>query len=605
MAAPRGRLLQLLCARVRHASAPAQAQTLCVFARAAATGAGVSPAAAAASAIEEGIAAAAAANDNSGGSGHGASPPPPRPPLPPPPTAASADAAAAAWLYRRFRQRGGADLTFDVVQFFPDGTALEHHRPLTPAELELHPRDVGLFAPSPRLAAPQRATIAVHDAKILFRTEAARAIITADRAVLFKSSRRRGESGRMARAVLSALQAAPASAGTAAGVAAAFPSSSSSPPPVPPQLPFALVAQSAGAAQAAAAARAAAAHAAAAQALPQLPFELRVLEVLLDATADYFYRKAQHLNWMLEAVGGDEGAPTAAASSPLSSSPAAAAPSSSPFSTWAGAGAGAGGAGLGLNDDAAGGEAGPNLASGSPSSSALGTGPMAVLARAEPFAAMHKAHQLVPVQRFLTGVKADVQETAKAIEALIEDPGSLEELCLTHVRRQQQAPLAGAGALGEGPASSSPPTPLGGGEGAAAAAAGGGALSLDVKLASNMLESYLREIQSIEGALKETEENLENTRCVLWPICERKGKGDGRGRTGRKSPPWRQPQKTKNAPKQKNLKKKQARLADRPRRQPQPHHPGQHVALARVHLGHGRHARARCPGDEPGERPGL
>jgi uncharacterized membrane protein YgcG len=373
MATPRGRLLlQLLHARVRWhgqqvaaVAVPSRAQHP-FFPQAPAwhhrralssgVGAGVSPGAATTSAMT-----------GDGGSGGGGGPSRsfetngaangPMPPPPPPSSSSSsssasaaADRAAAEWLYRRFRQRGGADLAFDVVQFFPAGTALEHHRPLSPAELELHPRDVGLFAPSPRLAAPQRATIAVHDDKILFRTEVARAIITADRAVLFKSTRRRGETGRMARAILSALQAPQGAAAVATAAAA---------PATQPPCPT----------------------------LPQLPFELRVLEVLLDATADYFYRKTQHLNWMLEAVGGEEGA-----------------------------GGGGGGNGGGSSSGSSSGSGRDRSAW--VASAALRGGPMAALARAEPFAAMDKAHQLVPVQRFLTGVKADVQETAKAIEAV-------------------------------------------------------------------------------------------------------------------------------------------------------------------------------------------
>jgi hypothetical protein len=373
MSTARARLLQLLHARVRHAQ-QARPEAAAAIAGPAVTpppwrrrpfsssvGAGASPGAGAASA-EMGA--------------------DPRPPPPPPPSSRSsassqaADAAAAEWLYRRFRQRGGADLAFDVVQFFPGGTALEHHRPLSGQELDLHPRDVGLFAPSPRLAAPQRATIAVHDDKVLFRTEVARAIITADRAVLFKSTRRRGETSRMARAVLSALQA-PAGAG--GGAEAVGPGAATA----------ATAGQQGGAAAAAAAAAAA---------LPQLPFELRVLEVLLDATADYFYRKTQHLNWMLEAVGGEEGSPAAASGSSA-------------------AAAGAGGMAAAMGSSGGNGGGGGNR-SAWVASAALRGGPMAALARAEPFAAMDKAHQLVPVQRFLTGVKADVQETAKAIEAV-------------------------------------------------------------------------------------------------------------------------------------------------------------------------------------------
>jgi hypothetical protein len=48
-----------------------------------------------------------------------------------------------------------------VIECFPNGVARESRRPRTASQLELHPRDVVLFAPISRLAAPQRATIAV------------------------------------------------------------------------------------------------------------------------------------------------------------------------------------------------------------------------------------------------------------------------------------------------------------------------------------------------------------------------------------------------------------------------------------------------------------
>jgi hypothetical protein len=42
-----------------------------------------------------------------------------------------------------------------VVEFYANGTAVEEYRPCTPQQLGLHPRDVVLFAPISRLAAPQ------------------------------------------------------------------------------------------------------------------------------------------------------------------------------------------------------------------------------------------------------------------------------------------------------------------------------------------------------------------------------------------------------------------------------------------------------------------
>jgi hypothetical protein len=46
-------------------------------------------------------------------------------------------------------------LTLQVVEFYANGTAVEEYRPCTPQQLGLHPRDVVLFAPISRLAAPQ------------------------------------------------------------------------------------------------------------------------------------------------------------------------------------------------------------------------------------------------------------------------------------------------------------------------------------------------------------------------------------------------------------------------------------------------------------------
>lgn len=42
-----------------------------------------------------------------------------------------------------------------VIEFHASGTAIEEYRERTPTELGLHPRDVTLFAPLSRLAAPQ------------------------------------------------------------------------------------------------------------------------------------------------------------------------------------------------------------------------------------------------------------------------------------------------------------------------------------------------------------------------------------------------------------------------------------------------------------------
>lgn len=66
------------------------------------------------------------------------------------------------------------------MEFTRDGLIVEHKQPQSATYLGLHPRDVSLFISDNRLT-PQRATIAVRDGAILFRTEAARALIGADK----------------------------------------------------------------------------------------------------------------------------------------------------------------------------------------------------------------------------------------------------------------------------------------------------------------------------------------------------------------------------------------------------------------------------------------
>ncbi|WIA15249.1 hypothetical protein OEZ85_001923 [Tetradesmus obliquus] len=182
-----------------------------------------------------------------------------------------------------------------------------------------------------------------------------------------------------------------------------------------------------------------------------------VLEVLLDATAEYFYTKVQHLNWMLESIGSDLRQPP------------------------------------------------------------------------QPGGAIDRAHQLIPIQKFLTRVKNDVKETCEAIQAALEDDETLQELCLSwHLQQKQhtrwvpvelQRHRAGAGGSdgamfngssngnGNGTASG-----LLAAAGADAAQSGGPAQQ--VRLLTEMLESYEREIQSLEGSINEAEEDLENTRSI-------------------------------------------------------------------------------------------
>lgn len=47
------------------------------------------------------------------------------------------------------------DVPAQTIEFYANGTAIEEYKPRTPQQLGLHPRDVVLFAPLSRLAAPQ------------------------------------------------------------------------------------------------------------------------------------------------------------------------------------------------------------------------------------------------------------------------------------------------------------------------------------------------------------------------------------------------------------------------------------------------------------------
>ncbi|KIZ05832.1 hypothetical protein MNEG_2127 [Monoraphidium neglectum] len=356
----------------------------------------------------------------------------------------------AAWAARmRFRRQ---EPTFQVIECFPNGVARESRRPRTASQLELHPRDVVLFAPISRLAAPQRATIAVREDKILFKTEVAQAIISADKAVLIIGRRDR-DAKQLAAEIIKVMGRAEAPTN---GGDVDFPGPSDAP--------------------------------------GALPFELRVLEVLLDATVEYFYTKTQHLNWMMESIGDEIKQPR------------------------------------------------------------------------RPFNATDKAHQLIPIQKFLTSIKNDVRETCEALVAMSEDEEHLQELCLTWQRQLQQAiwaqqpaaapqvqysacpetgvlkPAPTASFLNEVYEANHPPgtgavtahtkkhSASGGsghgrhgGHGGHDRHGGGGhghgaphsqMSSAYLRTVSDMLESYEREIRSLEGSLLEAEENLDNTREV-------------------------------------------------------------------------------------------
>lgn len=71
---------------------------------------------------------------------------------------------------------------WEVIEFRSDGTVLETWK--TPEVLNLHPRDSHLFSASP-VGAKTRAMITPRPGAILFRTEAAKACIFPDKAILF------------------------------------------------------------------------------------------------------------------------------------------------------------------------------------------------------------------------------------------------------------------------------------------------------------------------------------------------------------------------------------------------------------------------------------
>jgi len=134
---------------------------------------------------------------------------------------------------------GGSRRFWEVVEFRPDASALETWK--TPEVLGLHPRDVHLFTSDSGTGQP-RAMILPRTNAILFRTETARAVIYADKAVLFPA-RRLQDTVKVAQAIKSALTQKSA-----------------------------------------------------------LPFELKVLESLLSETASMFDKKSKRLGMVAETV---------------------------------------------------------------------------------------------------------------------------------------------------------------------------------------------------------------------------------------------------------------------------------------------------------------
>ena len=133
---------------------------------------------------------------------------------------------------------GSSRRFWEVAEFRPDGKALETWK--TPEVLGLHPRDVHLFTADSGLGA--RAMIAPRSGAILFRTEVAKAVVYADKVVLFPA-RRLQDTVHVAQAIKSAI-----------------------------------IQRSA------------------------LPFELKVLESLLSETASAFDKKTKRLGMVAETV---------------------------------------------------------------------------------------------------------------------------------------------------------------------------------------------------------------------------------------------------------------------------------------------------------------
>ncbi|GIL58421.1 hypothetical protein Vafri_13535 [Volvox africanus] len=86
--------------------------------------------------------------------------------------------------------RAKMNTVFEVIVIRSDGRTLEPNGGVTASDLGLHSRDLSLFARDSRLS-PQRATITVRGDRILFRTEAIKAVIERDQCTLIKNKRDR------------------------------------------------------------------------------------------------------------------------------------------------------------------------------------------------------------------------------------------------------------------------------------------------------------------------------------------------------------------------------------------------------------------------------
>ncbi|GAX78244.1 hypothetical protein CEUSTIGMA_g5686.t1 [Chlamydomonas eustigma] len=290
--------------------------------------------------------------------------------------------------------------------------------------LGIHPRDLSLFLAAGSRVAMQRATLSVRDDKIFIKTEAVRAVVKADKAVVLKSDREsenQGVIGPMLQAVSSQPE--------------------------------------------------------------DLPFELRAVEALLHATVMYFERRICHLSWMLEIVMDD----------------------------------------MQEHDN-------------------LG-----------PFAAMSNENilkQLVPLDKALVSVRTDAAETTSALQKVLSDDDLMAAMCLTALKEnygtadaarkaetRAAEPCRAGVAAQHGPQDNSVLTSteendargsavvksdklISSHETSESCAASpqlpdgsGGRSNKDaVMQVELMLQSYEREMSSVEGALREMEDNLDTTR---------------------------------------------------------------------------------------------
>ncbi|CAL8471666.1 g11208 [Coccomyxa elongata] len=239
-----------------------------------------------------------------------------------------------------------------VITFRPDGSVEQTVQ--TSEALGLAPRDVSLFAPRPAGLSSQRATIAPREDAVLVRTEIAAAIVKHDTAYIFPCRRDR-DTARLAQSVLD-------------HVAETSP----------------------------------------------LPFELRVMEALLDETARQFERRHRRLELLSVSIEED-------ISKNLRNS-------------------------------------GSDL------------------------------QRLLPIQRALTEIQHDVKEAREAIQEVVDDDKVLAAVCLSDEDDMSTAAMLASGRQ----------TPR-------------------MRMAAALLGSYERQIQSVEGSLREMAENLEVFREV-WSM---------------------------------------------------------------------------------------